>query len=332
MSKNQTLLVLSFLVLGFASCSTQQIRVPVLRPAPVDLGQFDIVAVDRFTGEAGDVMADEFTHMLRNATNPMTGNVEFEVLSRTELDVAIDGLRGRGGSSTDDQTQAVLDRWRNADVVLHGDVESYEVEEQINEEERKNKEGIYSVFSRQATAFVSITLSATDTAGNSLFDQTTIQEQVRQSTRPTAGEPPEIDYEALMGKARQRVLERYLKRVMPHQVWVAVSLYTDGSLPELDIGNGFAKTGAWDTALEQYRRGVETANMSAPDSKYKALFNLGVALQYTNQFDEATQTLQEAYALGRDSMILAQIQRVQARAQEYERLVKQGDRSAQPGR
>ncbi len=57
--------------------------------------------------------------------------------------------------------------------------------------------------------------------------------------------------------------------------------------------------------------------------RYKAFFNIGVALEYTNQFDEARKALKEAYALEQDSMILKELQHVSLREDEYKKLLQQ---------
>ncbi len=74
-----TLLVILPILVG---CATQGIHVKVMRPAPVNLGQFEVVAVDEFGGDGSAELAEKFTLALRNALNPLTGKVEFNVVDR----------------------------------------------------------------------------------------------------------------------------------------------------------------------------------------------------------------------------------------------------------
>ena len=63
--------------------------------------------------------------------------------------------------------------------------------------------------------------------------------------------------------------------------------------------------------------------------RYKALFNAGVALLYTNRFDEARESLKHAYASQQDNTILAELRNVDRREREYHALLEQGA-AAQP--
>jgi tetratricopeptide (TPR) repeat protein len=90
------------------------------------------------------------------------------------------------------------------------------------------------------------------------------------------------------------------------------------------MGNGFAKTGSWDEALDSYQTAVDQMQRMGAETRYMALFNMGIAYEYTNQFDEARRALKEAYALEQDDMILQEIQHVSYREREYAQLVQQG--------
>jgi len=152
------------------------------------------------------------------------------------------------------------------------------------------------------------------------------------STRARDAEPDGVDYESLLAAARQRIIDQYLMRVFPHEAQVMVNLFTDGDLPGLQIGNGYARTGDWDAALESYQDAHEMAVGDLASVRYKALFNLGVGYEYANRFDEAKRALKDSYALEQDSMILDELHNVTARENEYQRLVEQSSQAAQPAR
>ena len=102
-----------------------------------------------------------------------------------------------------------------------------------------------------------------------------------------------------------------------------MKLFKDGDFPELRAGNGLARTGTWDGALERYRGALERMTGELAEKRYKALFNIGVALEYSNEFDAAKKFLQEAYALEQDEVILREIENVGAREEEYAELLEQ---------
>ena len=96
---------------------------------------------------------------------------------------------------------------------------------------------------------------------------------------------------------------------------------------------GFAKTGDWPAAVEAYSGAAAAATGDLEGARHKALHNLGVAQLYSNQFDEARRTLQQAYALGQDDSTLGQLEMVAQRETELAALQQRSERMhATPGR
>jgi tetratricopeptide (TPR) repeat protein len=299
-----------------------------MRPAPVDLGQYDVVAVDRFAGDGCEVFAAELTKTLRSTKNPLTGAADFEVLDRRDVDQMLDGLRRTGGENWDQHAMEVLNRWKQAEILIKADVHTHMVAEELSEDGWIDKAGVeHSTSRREARAVVSVTIDAVEGNGDTLFDTVQLEEQATQVSQALDDIAPPIDHEALLAAARQSVVDQYMKRVTPHEVWVTVNLYTDGDLPQLKVGNGYAKAGDWDAALDAYRGALDVATGELAEVRYKPLFNMGIAQLYTNRFNDARQSLKDAYALEQDRMILQKLQSVNDREREYEALRVQSGRA-----
>jgi tetratricopeptide (TPR) repeat protein len=264
----------------------------------------------------------------------MTGKTAFQVMHRREIDRALDEIRDRHGADWDKRTMEVLDRWRTAQIVLNGHMVQHGVHEEVCDEPGVDRLGQPCVVRvRRCTAVVRVALQAGDVEGKRVFDDTMLEGTSSARTRADRGyDPPPIDHVQLLAAARDAIVERYLQRVLPHQVWVDVALYQDGDFPDLQVGNGYAETGNWPMAIEAYQRALQAMTGEFAEYRHKALFNLGVAYEFTDQFAEARKALQEAYAIGRDSMILAELQRVDGREQEVQRLRQQGEKPAEPAR
>ncbi|MHC5063092.1 MAG: hypothetical protein ACYTG5_03855 [Planctomycetota bacterium] len=334
MSVNKLKLSLLAILPILAGCASQQgIQVRVMRPAPVNLSQYEVVAIDQFDGKGCAELSDQFTLALRKARNPLTGKADFKVVDRQEVDQMLDSLRGRRGKQWDDEALAVLEEWRSADVYIKGEILAQDVDESLTEDEWTDREGnLHVTLTRQCLANISVTIEATDTEGDQVFDRVTFQGHASKSTNAVNEEPAGIDEEDLLFAARNQVVQRYLKRIMPYEEYVVVNLYKDGDFPGLQIGNGYAQTGAWDQALESYRGSLELMQGEKAAYRYKALFNMGVALEYSNQFEAARQALRDAYALQQEGNILREIQNVDRREEEYHALQEQGQKIAAPGR
>jgi tetratricopeptide (TPR) repeat protein len=315
---------LSTALLLLASCATQSIRVPVMKPAAVDLVQFERVAVDRFEGEGCDPFSDQLAAALGSATNPATGKPGFTVLHRKDIDRALDELRDRHGSEWDQRTMQILEKWRTAQIVVKGRMQRHDVERQEVKEKAKDTKGAEVQRRKEVlTAHVTVCLDATDVEGNRVFDRVTMNGEATACRYPDENKTA-IDPLPLLQTARAQVVQAYMDRVLPHQEWVSVELFTDSDFPDLAVGNGYAEAGNWQQAQAAYQRALQGMTGPHQDVRHKGLFNLGVACEFSDRFDEARKALEEAYALGHDDLCLAELKRTGQREEEVRRLRQQG--------
>lgn len=328
---NQTRNHLSLLALALTcllgSCSVQGIQVPVVRPSPVDLSAYPLLAIDKWEGNGASTLAEEFGLALRNAENPATGEKGFEVMDHSEVDRLLSRMRGTRSAELDPHSQKVLARWRSVDLLIKGRIEDNKVVERVHtdilvdDKGRKMRKN-----TRRATARVVLHLEALDSKDQTI-DRVTLEGVAKAHTSRIEGRPKAIDPEALASQARRQLVQQYLHRVLPRRVYVRVKLYKDGKLPDLEIGNGYAQTGDWPAAQRAYEQALAMAEGKLAERRYKPLFNLGVAQEYQNQFDAARESLQEAFRIEQDSMIRAEMARVNHREEEFRRLQAQSQPS-----
>ena len=314
-------------------CAAPTARVPVMRPAPVNLSAFDLVAVDGFPAPSGcDSFSDEIAAGLRSTPNPVTRQVEYEVITRSEVSAEIDGLRAGRGRQHD--AMDALERWRSADVLIRGQVLAHDVDEDVTRVERKDAKGnSWTEQVRKVTARVSVAIETMQpsSAGDRTFDSIQLTETARASTRARDRAPDPVDHHRLLSTARQSVVTRFLQRVLPRQEYVHVQLRTAGELPDLEIGNGFAQVGDWEAATDSYERAAEQPG-ATPASRAAALYDLGLAYGFMNRFDEAREALRESFTLDRSRRTLTQLQGLDQRESEYRVLLDQTATAAQPAR
>jgi hypothetical protein len=327
------LLLLTLLGLLGACASQQSLAIRVLRPAPVDLGQFALVAVDRLDGQGCEELTNELADALRGARNPLTGKQDFEVLDRREVDRMLDDLRRRRGTAFDQEAMQLLERWKTADVVIRGAVQAHDFEEEVAAQEWIDPKtgGLRRTFVRTGCARVAVQLEIVQGANEKIVDRVAYEEQETARTSAVDGEPPALDAATLLANARQRVTQRYLDRLLPHEETVAVALQTDGKLPELQAGNGFARAGDWDEAARSYESAAQRATGDLADRRWKAMHNLGLAHLFANRFDAARSALKEAYNLEQDESTLQSLNLAAQREQEM-RVLQQQSRTAAPAR
>ena len=275
-----------------------------------------------FKGDGGEVLAAELILALSSTKSPVTGKPDFEVMDRREVDSVLDDLRGSGGRSQ--RAMAVLNEWQNVEMHLTGEVLVYRVEETLSEKKWVDNEGVkHKEYSLEAVANVTAVIDIANSNSDRKFDSVKLAEVASDVSTAVDTMPRAIDEVRLLEVARRNLVRRYLMRVTPRAEYVQVKLFKDGDFPELHAGNGLARTGTWDGALERYRGALERMTGELAEKRYKALFNIGVALEYSNEFDAAKKFLQEAYALEQDEVILREIENVGVREEEYAELLRQ---------
>ena len=184
--KRNPVIVLSLLIsVGFGGCSSVQgIRVPVLRPSAVNLTAYEQLAVDKFDGPGASSLAREFAIALRQAKNPATGKAGFQVMDHSEVDRLLDRIRGsRGGA--DPRGEEVLERWRNVDLLLKGEIARNQVDETSVSRCAGSGRATYMKFPLLATAIALVDLPVSDARGTqrllseqiySSYDRATVDE------------------------------------------------------------------------------------------------------------------------------------------------------------
>lgn len=327
MTRRAPSLVLALLL---ASCASthEAFTVSVLRPAPIDLSKHELVALDRFTGESSDAFVAELRAALDGLRAPLQGARAFELVSRAEVDRMIEDIRRYPNAKLGDDPQSPLAKWKRARIQLSGAIQSENVSEDITGQAWTDKNGQeHTTFVRSAKAQFAITIDVKSRDG-SLLDRTTIRETSGGATKAVDTEPNPIDHDALLVAARRQALEAYLRRIAPYEDKVRVTLFSDRDLPQLQVGNGFARIGDWNSAFESYREAQSFATGELEPVTFKAVYNQGVALLYLNRFDDARAAFKRAYVQSQDRSILEQMSAVAQRESEYEMLQDQGAAAA----
>jgi tetratricopeptide (TPR) repeat protein len=248
-------------------------------------------------------------------------------MDHSEVDRLLDRMRGNSGE-LDAKSKEVLARWRSVDVILKGTVTDNAVDEKVKVEPTVNEKGHkLVVFTRRAKAFVKLEVHVLDSKDQTV-DRVELIGQAQASTQQVNGKPKSIDHANLLANAQAQVIQDYLHRVMPRREYVQVQLYKDKGLPDLQIGNGLAQSGDWQAAHDSYQRALDMATGELAEVRFKPLFNLGVALEFSDRFEDARKTLQEAFRLNQDRLVSAELSRLAQREQESKRLKEQVQNAA----
>ncbi|HLU49736.1 MAG TPA: DUF6340 family protein, partial [Planctomycetota bacterium] len=206
-------------------------------------------------------------------------------------------------------------------VLIHGRVTKYGVQETVQDQILGTNEG-EPIFMRTRTAVAEIvcSITAADTSTGRVLDSANLTARAEDSATNLNGDPAPIDHSDLLRQVREKIVNQYITRVLPYEEWVAVRLYIDSDFPQLEVGNRLLQTGAWDEAISQYREALDRMTGELGKARWKALYNLGIALTYAGKFADARDALREAHAVSASSEALEALSIVDQREREYKAL------------
>ncbi len=309
-------LVAAALLLAAYGCA-QTARVPVLRPAEINLSGTRKIAVGHFDGRGGNEIADRLSAQL------VAGGY-FEVMNRdsvgrllNEKNLNLLGLL----SAINPESASGFRKALNVDIIATGRVKTYDYSQSVVEGQAKDKAGKdVTTFTKKGSATVTVdfkimNLASGEVLASKTFTQTSTGETTSQGSRP-----PDPDRNALLGRSSNAVVTAFVKRIAPYWDSVTVTFAkNEAKIPEIENGINFAKAGQWDNAQEQF----QAATLKHPADQ-AAWYNLGLAYEYTYQFDKAEDALKKAGAIKPCKPCIKEISNVRRLAADRKRLEEQG--------
>jgi len=250
--------------LVFCACATAPIRVPVMRPAEIDMSPYKSVAVAELRGKADRVL----TQSLEEA---LVATSQFQVVDEQRTASTLRDLKLSFADLGSPEQAAKLGKVLGQSALIYGDVDESYREENSEEHVKAEKEGAPTTVHK---LFGELTVRATfrilDLSTGHFVVARTYEERRSDTTRGIDRRPDPIDQRALARSARAAVVERFLRAVVPYQEFVTADFRKDGDLPQLETGIGFAERGEWKKAQDSF--GAAAAQVEKnPDPDRKKL-------------------------------------------------------------
>jgi tetratricopeptide (TPR) repeat protein len=304
----------------FCACAAAPIRVPVMRPAEIDMAPYRTVAVGELRGRADPVLSEGLAEALA-ATN------HFQVVDQKRTASTLRELQLSFADLSDPVHAAKLGKVLGESALIYGDAdESYR--EEISEERIKEKDGPSTAIQK---LFGEMTVRATfrivDASSGRLVIAKTYEEKRSETSRGNDRRPDPIDKQQLARSARAAVVERFLRAVVPYQEFITADFHKDSDLPQLESGIGFAERGDWKKAQESFSAAAAQVEKNPdPDRKKlaRAYWDLGLSYEYAGDYEKATQTLRKAHDLSQDKSMLRELEGIQRLREESRRVAAGG--------
>ncbi len=94
----------------------------------------------------------------------------------------------------------------------------------------------------------------------------------------------------------------------------------------METGISYAQAGLWDDALVQFKSATEMADTHpniSPKVAALAHWNLGLAYEYTGQFEDAESCIKKAFALSSDEDYLKELKNIETLKSDKKKLREQ---------
>jgi curli biogenesis system outer membrane secretion channel CsgG len=306
------------------ACGSVPVRVPVMRPAEINMASYQTLAIGDMRGRGNTIMGDSLEEALL-ATN------RFQVLDRQHMSSIMRELQLSASDLADPSKAVKLGKVMTAGALIYGDVDE-QYREVPSEDRIKNKDGtVTMLYKLRGELRTRATFKIVDVATGRLIIAKTYEER-RDDTNTGYNKRPEpIDVDGLSRSARRGVVDRFLRAIVPHQEYVTASFQKDSDLPQLEGGIGWAERGDWKKAQATFSQAIADGQKNPKiktEQLAKAYWNLGLAYEYAGEYDSATTTVQRAYELSNDKDMLRELDNIKRLQDEAKRVSEQ---TAPPG-
>src|SRR5581483_9942237 len=306
------------------ACGTVAVRVPVMRPAEINMAPYQSVAIGEMTGAGNRPMTDSIEEALVNTNR-------FSVVARSHLASVMRELHLSSTDLADPNAAARLGKVVTAGALIFGDVQ-HSYREQPDENRYKDDKGVHHTwYSVKGETYVRATFKIVDVSTGRLIVAKTYEERRDDTNRGLDRRPEPIDRIALENSARRAVVERFMKAIVPHQEYMLANFQKDSDIPQLEGGIGWAERGDWKKAQGTFN---DAAQDSEKNVKLKAAqiakcyWNLGLSYEYAGDYEKGEAMINKAYTLSNDREMLAEIDNIHRLQADAQKLAEQ---NASPG-
>ena len=306
------------------ACGTyRSVRVPMLRPAEINLSAYPSLGVTNLGGDQGDEVSSLIEEKLVESGR-------FQVVDRTHMNQVMNELRLSASDLAQGNNAVKLGGLVTAGALVSGAVDVRYRELPRSRSWRDKSGADHTEHWQDGEAHVRANLKLIDVSTGKLLLARSFEAKeesrgalvsggggnfgmallgaLAEAAGPINHTPP--DRLKLEREAKVKVVGAFVNAVAPRKEQVEVRFATDGKLPQLEAGIGWAQRGEWKKAQDSFNDAVHAAeNDPRIDSKVlaKGYLNCGLAHVLGGDHQGGIKLLGKAYDLSADPYVLDQI-------------------------
>jgi tetratricopeptide (TPR) repeat protein len=302
-----------------SACGSVAVRVPVLKPAEINMASYQSVGIGTMTGNANTAVSDALEEALVNSQR-------FTVVDRQHMNQIMKELQLSSTDLADGKSAAKLGKVVTAGALIFGDTTATFRETPSETKYTDDKKVSHSINSVKGEVYVRATFKVVDVSTGRLLVAKTYEERRDDTNRAIDKRPDPVDRRGLEQGARQAVIARFMKAIVPHQEYMEANFQKDGDIPQLEGGIGYAQRGDWKQAQQTFNDAAQDAekNVKLKAGQIgKAYWNLGLSYEYAGEYDKANDMINKAYKLSNDTNMLNELDNVKRLQADAKRLADQ---------
>lgn len=302
-----------------SACGTVAVRVPVMRPAEINMAPYSSVAIGGMTGNGDRPMTAAIEESL-------VGTNRFQVVDRSHMDQVMRELNLSSTDLANPASAAKLGKVVTAGALIFGDVNENYRETPDQQQSKDDKGNTHTRFEIKGELVVRATFKVVDVATGRLLIAKTYEEKRDDTNHGFDKKPSPIDRPALERSARTAVRDHFMAAIVPHQDYINASFMKDGDIPQLEGGIGWAERGDWAKAEATFNDAATAAEKNPKiDSKKlsKCYWNLGLSYEYAGDYAKANDMVNKAFTLSNDRDMLGELDNIKRLQDDARRLAEQ---------
>jgi tetratricopeptide (TPR) repeat protein len=307
------------------ACSSAAVRVPAVKPAEINMAGYQSVAIGAITGTGNFAVADAREDALVNSQH-------FQVVDRAHLSQLMKELQLTPADLMTEKGAARLGKLVADGALIFGNTIERFTEVPDRQDWKDEQKKTHALNSLKGEVYVRATFKVVDIASGKLLVAKTYEERRQDLSQAIDKRPDVVDRHALEVAARQAIIMRFMRAIVPHTEYQEAGFRKDSDLPQFEGGIVHAQRGEWKQAQEAFSAALQDAenNRKLKSSKLaKCYWNLGLSYEYAGDYDKAAELLRKAYQLSNDDAMLPEIDNVKRLESDSKRLA--GQLSADAG-
>ncbi|WP_435549356.1 CsgG/HfaB family protein [Desulfobacterium sp. N47] len=268
-----------------------------MKPAEINLASYKTIAIGNIDGTGGKEVEGLLTQELNNCGR-------FEVVDRAHTGNILHEQNLNMTDSFDSQSGAKLGKMMGSSALIFGNITRHN----YDQKSKTNESTCYNANKQKYTCYtyyidgiwnLNTQFKVVDTSTGKILATKAIKSDANKSVSEE-GKRPSIDWDrdTVFEGLYKKTVDDFMRMIAPYRVIESVTIFEDGSLPDLENGRKFAERGDWNLAVERFKSACNTADSNPeikPKWRARAHYNLGIALGYSGMdYKQALDELQKA--------------------------------------